>query len=205
MTIRVLLALQFCLAVFAFQTPTSGVAVTSVRLDASISVLKIEPPIHTTSPYFESTASKPKSTTQTSTSDTESLPPLVYLPGLDGSGTSAAAQFEDLQRHYSVSRFFIPPADRSSYVDLLKLIITHINTLPSPPIIIGESFGGTLALHTALRLKTPPAAIILVNPATSYPKTVFPALVPLLTRAVGNTPLYAPTAGVVLGATVPTP
>ena len=49
-----------------------------------------------------------------------------------------------------------------------------------PVYLLGESFGGVLALAVATERPELVDRVILVNPATSFPRSVWPVLGPLL-------------------------
>jgi len=101
------------------------------------------------------------------------LPYLLYLPGFDGTLVSPFLQFPKLGENYDVQGFNIPMSDRSTLVELVSVVVARIEEeLPRRKVyIIGESFGGILALSVALVLKTRKqklAGLTLVNPATCY-------------------------------------
>nr|XP_025881249.1 acyltransferase-like protein At1g54570, chloroplastic isoform X5 [Oryza sativa Japonica Group] len=67
------------------------------------------------------------------------------------------------------------------------------NLSPNRPIyIIGDSFGGCLALSLASRNPEIDLVLILVNPATSFAKTPLQAILPLLEMVPSNLPVTLP-------------
>ena len=66
--------------------------------------------------------------------------------------------------------------------------------LERPVYLLGESFGGILALAAAAARPDLVDRVILANPATSYPQSVWPTLGPLLPRVpkVGRPALTPP-------------
>lgn len=67
-----------------------------------------------------------------------------------------------------------------------------------PAYLLGESFGGVLALAVAQARPDLVDRVVLVNPATSFPRSVWPALGPLLprvpkVRAAASVTFFAPT------------
>ncbi|KAG1678974.1 hypothetical protein FOA52_013037 [Chlamydomonas sp. UWO 241] len=122
------------------------------------------------------------------------LPLLVYLPGLDGTGLAAYRQFPSLRARFDLRALFIPPDDRSSFEGLVEhvqalLSAEALSADPSRPIyLLGESFGGVLALVLASRCDFVDR-IIIVNPATSFADSPWPALGPILTQLPAQ--LYA--------------
>jgi len=124
-------------------------------------------------------------------------PVAIYLPGLDGYGISAAAQFDDLAQTFDLWRLTIDATDRSSFTEAVTAIANFVGSFGSsskeqPPhvTLIGESCGGLLAAAVAIQLsqasKEQPLlqGLVLVNPATSFEETLWDRAVPLLTNLV---------------------
>lgn len=123
-------------------------------------------------------------------------PLAVYLPGLDGYGISAARnQFDDLATTFEFWRFTIAPEDRSSFGKVVTSISDFVQDMSQqgkrPVTLIGESCGGLMAAAVALQLKrreqinnnqsSSLKGLVLVNPATSFDRTDWETLVPVLT------------------------
>ena len=122
-------------------------------------------------------------------------PVAVYLPGLDGYGISAARnQFDDLATTFEFWRLTIAPEDRSSLGKVISKIVDFIQDISEegtrPVTLIGESCGGLMASAVALQLKQREQStgkesslkgLVLVNPATSFDRTSWDTLVPILT------------------------
>ncbi|KAI8105771.1 hypothetical protein M9434_000352 [Picochlorum sp. BPE23] len=123
--------------------------------------------------------------------DRNSKPVMVYLPGIDGTGLAAAKQFPMLMKHFNLVTFVTPPGDRTSYEGLLEILTNFIESLELPPslpvYVMGESFGGLLALSLASRCPGMVDRVVLVNPATSFSKSLWPQIAPVLL----NTPREA--------------
>jgi pimeloyl-ACP methyl ester carboxylesterase/1-acyl-sn-glycerol-3-phosphate acyltransferase len=153
---------------------------------------------------------------------------LLYLPGLDGFGISATAQFDDLSSSFEFWRMTVDKHKEQAFSDLVISITKFVNEVtsstvptdsPREVILVGESFGGVLALSAAMALTKRQSSsmtlkgLVLVNPATSFDETNWENLVPLLTSLrhleSGNlTPLTLPTpysivGSMALAATVP--
>lgn len=100
-----------------------------------------------------------------------------YLPGIDGTGLAAVAQFAPLSEVFILSCLTIPPNNRCSFEELLECCITHITCIaatipPTRPIyLLGESFGGILALAVGAAVPEFVDRIVIVNPATSFPES----------------------------------
>ncbi|KAH6813812.1 transferase [Perilla frutescens var. frutescens] len=104
-------------------------------------------------------------------------PLLLYLPGVDGVGLGLILQHERLGKIFDIWCMHIPLTDRSSFTDLVKFVESAVRTehsrAPNRPIyLIGESFGGCLALAVAARNPNIDLALILANPATSFGKAL---------------------------------
>ncbi|KAG2499012.1 hypothetical protein HYH03_003198 [Edaphochlamys debaryana] len=115
----------------------------------------------------------------------DTLPLLVYLPGIDGTGLAAYRQFPRLSSKFDLRNVFLPPSDRTPFAGLVDSLARQIEAeaslaAPSRPVyLMGESFGGLLALALAQRLSCVDR-VVLVNPATSFDRSPWPALGPLL-------------------------
>lgn len=156
-------------------------------------------------------------------------PLLLYLPGLDGAGLSASRQFDDLSRAFEFWRMTIDKVDdRSSFTELTTTVSAFIKKIATEQnrdvILVGESFGGLLAPAVALRLqaisdstntKNPIKGMVMINPATSFEKTQWSTLAPILAslrhieqEEEEGTPLRFPTpysiaGGLALAALIP--
>jgi pimeloyl-ACP methyl ester carboxylesterase len=138
-------------------------------------------------------------------------PIAVYLPGMDGSGISAAGfQFDDLSRTFELWRMSMTLSDRSSFMELIRMATafcdelattttTIVNNTQRPIYLIAESFSGLLAPAMALQLqsramklggkKSPLQGLVLINPGTSFDKSIWDVAGPLLValdRATSN-------------------
>lgn len=123
-------------------------------------------------------------------------PLALYLPGLDGVGFSAMAQFDDLSNAFEFWRMTISTSDRSSFATLTEAVSNFIEDaavkLNRDVLLIGESFGGLLAPSVAMRAtaqtkkrrgddeSNPIKGLVLVNPATSFDDTQWSTFAPLL-------------------------
>ncbi len=134
-----------------------------------------------------------ESTKKEAIKSSEQPPLLLYLPGLDGFGISATAQFDDLSFSFEFWRLTIDRHKVQSFSDLVIAIVKFVNgsmgstDSPREVILVGESFGGVLALSVAMALTKSKSSsavlkgLVLVNPATSFDETSWENLVPLLT------------------------
>jgi pimeloyl-ACP methyl ester carboxylesterase/1-acyl-sn-glycerol-3-phosphate acyltransferase len=84
--------------------------------------------------------------------------------------------------------FVVPVYDRLSFTDLKSLVRDYLqhevkfHPATRPVYILGESFGGLLAIAAALDSPELVDRLVLVNPATSFSQTIWPVIGPLLTQ-----------------------
>ncbi|GAX78319.1 hypothetical protein CEUSTIGMA_g5761.t1 [Chlamydomonas eustigma] len=118
--------------------------------------------------------------------DPSTLPLILYLPGIDGTGLAAYRQFPYLSERFDLRALFMPPNDRTPFKDLVlkvkDLLEEQLEGMSHsrPVYLLGESFGGLMALAVA---KECPAVdrVVLVNPATSFSDSPWPLFGPALT------------------------
>lgn len=115
-----------------------------------------------------------------------STPLYLYLPGIDGTGLAAFKQFDGLNRHFNFMTYVVPPSNRDSFDTLVDGLDAYFQEIvrdvpPTTPVyVMGESFGGLLALELAARNPGLIDRVVLVNPATSYTKSLWPQIGPIL-------------------------
>ena len=95
-------------------------------------------------------------------------PLLVYIAGLDGTGQLFFKQCPDLARTYRVVTFTLRGTGRFTYEDLTDDVAAIINDLGERrATVVGESFGGTVALWFAIRHPDVVERLVIVN---SFPR-----------------------------------
>lgn len=106
------------------------------------------------------------------------LPLFVFVPGLDGTGYLYQQQTLGLRRFFDVRFLSISNQDRGDWqslsldvVSLIKAEIEHKSF--SSVYLCGESFGACLALKIALFSPNLIERLILVNPASSFARSVW--------------------------------
>ena len=110
--------------------------------------------------------------------------PLLFLPGLDGIENYSSRSIDNLNVAYDVWRMTVSGDDRSSFMEIASLVLQKLDTFNKPAIIVGESFGGLLATYIALRAKKGSISkLVLVNPATSFHRTSWPLLAPVIANS----------------------
>ncbi|GLT95242.1 hypothetical protein SLE2022_129350 [Rubroshorea leprosula] len=100
-------------------------------------------------------------------------PVLLFLPGLDGVGMGLMLHHKALGKVFEVRCLHIPIYDRTPFEELVKFTEETIrleNALsPNKPIyLVGDSFGGCLALAVSAHNPKIDLVVILANPATSF-------------------------------------
>jgi pimeloyl-ACP methyl ester carboxylesterase len=107
--------------------------------------------------------------------------PLLFLPGLDGIGNYSASAVGKLNSVFEVWKMGTIAEDRSSFMELAAFVIKAVDVFDEPVTLVGESFGGLLAVYVALRAKKGKIGkLILINPATSFDKTNWNLVAPII-------------------------
>ena len=95
-------------------------------------------------------------------------PLLIYVAGLDGTGQLFFKQASSLAQSYRVVTFRSRDDNRFTYEDLTSDLAAIIRDLgEQQAIIVGESFGGTIALSFALAYPQMVARLVVIN---SFPR-----------------------------------
>lgn len=92
-------------------------------------------------------------------------PPLVLVPGMDGTGRLFYRQVPLLARDYRVATYALRDSapSMSVLVDDLAEVVRALSATGEPAVIVGESFGGTLAMSFAVAHPELVRALIVVN------------------------------------------
>ncbi|KAE8786097.1 acyltransferase-like protein [Hordeum vulgare] len=111
----------------------------------------------------------------------EDAPLLLFLPGTDGVGMGLILHHKSLGKAFEVRCLHIPVNDRTPFEGLLQIVEQSIqyehDLSPNRPIyLVGDSFGGCLALAAAARNPDIDLVLLLVNPG----KTPLQPILPLL-------------------------
>jgi pimeloyl-ACP methyl ester carboxylesterase len=94
----------------------------------------------------------------------ESRPLLVYIAGLDGTGELFYKQAPALGRSYRVVTFRLREHGQFTYDDLTDDVAAVIrNNGESRATVVGESFGGTVAMQFAIRFPEMVERLVVVN------------------------------------------
>nr|XP_043631558.1 acyltransferase-like protein At1g54570, chloroplastic [Erigeron canadensis] len=112
-------------------------------------------------------------------------PVLLFLPGMDGLGLGLILHQKALRKVFEVRCLHIPVYDRTPFEDIVTFVgetLRYEHALfPSRPIyLVGDSFGGCLALAVAAHNPTIDLVVILSNPATSFDRTQLQPVLPVL-------------------------
>ncbi|XP_019437420.1 PREDICTED: acyltransferase-like protein At3g26840, chloroplastic [Lupinus angustifolius] len=124
-------------------------------------------------------------------------PLLLFLPGIDGVGLGLTSHHQKLGSIFDVWCLHIPVADRTPFIELVKIVEKTVRSehqqLPNRPIyLVGESLGGCLALAVAAHIPDIDVVLILANPATSFGRSQWQLLTPLLEAMHGPLSLFPP-------------
>ncbi|KAJ6413858.1 hypothetical protein OIU84_006629 [Salix udensis] len=112
-------------------------------------------------------------------------PILLFCPGIDGVGLGLTLHHKALGKVFEVRCLHIPVYDRTPFEGLVKIVektvrLEHALSPNKPIYLVGESFGGCLALAVAARNPQIDLVLILANPATSFNRSQLQPLFPLL-------------------------
>jgi len=115
----------------------------------------------------------------------QELPLLVFLPGMDGSLLTPFMQYPELGSRFELAcmQHVGGLASRSSFDDLVADCVDFVASRTSASrrvVLVGESFGATLALGVLDRVSQDkrPVGVVLVNPATSYARSILSTVGP---------------------------
>ncbi|KAK8693269.1 hypothetical protein V6N13_070860 [Hibiscus sabdariffa] len=132
-----------------------------------------------------------------SSSTSPDCPLLLFLPGIDGTGLGLIMHHHKLGKMFNIWCLHIPVQDRTPFNELVKLVETAIRSenfrSPNRPIyLVAESLGACIALSAAARNPNLDLVLVLSNPATSFSKSQWQTLIPLLDIMPDQFPLNLP-------------
>ncbi len=112
--------------------------------------------------------------------------PLLYLPGIDGTGRLLYAQ-PRLHRHFHVTAMPYPQDEIHQYDGLLQQAIDNLTSLGEAT-VLAESFGGAIGMMLALERPTRVSRLVLVNTFAWYPRRAWIGLAALVGRLFPERP-----------------
>ncbi|XP_037458710.1 acyltransferase-like protein At1g54570, chloroplastic [Triticum dicoccoides] len=124
-------------------------------------------------------------------STVEDAPLMLYLPGVDGMGMGLCMHHKALGRIFELRCLHIPFHDRTPFEELVTMVEDVVraehSTSPNKPIyLLGNSFGGCLALAVAARNPRIDLILVLVNPATSFERSEIKKLLSVFSPLSNN-------------------
>ncbi len=97
-------------------------------------------------------------------------PAFLYVSGIEGTGKNFYRQAEDLARDHTVVTFPLRPTGRYGMSELVEDLVAVVRDAGLERVtILGESFGGLLALAAVLAAPAHFERMILVNSFASFP------------------------------------
>jgi pimeloyl-ACP methyl ester carboxylesterase len=117
---------------------------------------------------------------------------LFYLPGLDMSAISFYPYYLHMDNEYDIHTIVSGFNSTSSYTDICYIVKNYINrNINKELIIMGESFGALVAIETIIQIQNyKNVKLILINPATSYLKSMWPEKIKKLKNNLTTTVLF---------------
>jgi 3-oxoadipate enol-lactonase len=96
-------------------------------------------------------------------------PLALLIPGLDGTGLLYYRQVKPLEERYRILAWRFRPRAAFDYQDLVEELVQATRDEPADSlVVVGESFGGTIALHYALAYPEKVSRLVLINSFSAY-------------------------------------
>jgi len=114
---------------------------------------------------------------ETHSESSDARPLAVLIPGLDGTGRFFEYQLEPLSRHYRTLPWTYPRRANFGFEELVRDLGEATEREPAGSVtVVGESFGGTVALQFALAYPTRVCRLGLINGFCYYDRRMRIAL-----------------------------
>lgn len=98
--------------------------------------------------------------------------PVIFLPGLDMSGLSIYPNAIKASENRDVIVLLAGYSRNQTTKELSDLVVQYIvDSNMKDIVLVGESFGGVLAVDSVIQIRERVSQMILINPATSFPRT----------------------------------
>jgi pimeloyl-ACP methyl ester carboxylesterase len=97
-------------------------------------------------------------------------PPLVYVPGMDGTGQLFYMQVPALARHFTVATYALrdTATDMKTLVTDLQRVVRIVAPNGEPAVLVAESFGGALAMSFTLAHPSLVRGLVVLNSFPYY-------------------------------------
>ncbi len=103
--------------------------------------------------------------------DPDTKPLILLIPGLDGTGRFFDSQLDSLSRVYRPLPWAFRPRADFDFPDLVREMAPAVkNEAPGSVTLVGESFGGAIALHFVLAFQDRIRQLALINGFPYYPR-----------------------------------
>ncbi len=115
----------------------------------------------------------------------DTKPLILLIPGLDGTGRFFDSQLDSLSQTYRPLPWAFRPRADFDFPDLVRELAPAVrNEAPGSVTVVGESFGGAVALHLVLACQEQVRRLAIINGFSYYPRRTGIALGCLLSPAL---------------------
>jgi pimeloyl-ACP methyl ester carboxylesterase len=117
---------------------------------------------------------------------------LLYIPGLDMSAISFYPYYLNMNKDYDIYTIVSGFNTTCNYFDICNVVKNYIYyNIHKELIIIGESFGALVAINIILQIQNyKNVKLILINPATSYNRSIWPEKIKDIKQNLTTTVLF---------------
>ena len=97
-------------------------------------------------------------------------------------GDYSTGSLDNLSKEYKLLKLRIEGSDRCSFIEVTSVVVEYLRALRAtdgPVLLLGELFG-LLVTYSSIRARDSISGLVVVNPATSYDKTAWSTIGPLV-------------------------